>query len=192
MSPDPISVLREAIRAVPAVKWALGVGGVLAAVALVYLFKLDARVAFVGVVVLFCFMGVLVIFARASTLRSGAIFWPAMVFTWFVLIMFIVSTVSLFTSVFFRAPLDLQQWLTGRAAVAAVPIPGIPDADSGWIDGGSSPNMFCDPILANYQKKYPEFNVTMTLLPEQHRSEYNPFKHDLYRYQCSFVASQKK
>jgi hypothetical protein len=110
----PIPVLRDAIKAVPAVKWALGVGGVLAVVALVYMFKLDARVAFVGLVVLFCFMGVLVVFARASTLRSGAIFWPAMAFTWFALIMFMATTVSLFTSVFFSMPRDLREWLTAR------------------------------------------------------------------------------
>jgi hypothetical protein len=117
---SPMTVLRDAIKAVPAVKWALGVGGVLAAVALVYMFKLDARAAFVGLVLLFCFMGVLVVFARASALRSGAIFWPAMIFTWFVLIMFMATTVSLFTSVFFSKPLDLQDWLTGKPAAAAV------------------------------------------------------------------------
>jgi hypothetical protein len=40
MDLSPLTVLRQAIRAVPAVKWALGVGGILATVALAYTFKL--------------------------------------------------------------------------------------------------------------------------------------------------------
>jgi hypothetical protein len=111
---SPMSVVQEAIKAVPAVKWALGVGGLLAIVALLYTFKLHAFVAFVGLIVLFCFMGVLVVFARASTLRSGHMFHPAMVFTWFTLTMFMATTLSLFLSVFFSWPLDLERSLTGE------------------------------------------------------------------------------
>jgi hypothetical protein len=116
---SPVTVLREATRAVPAVKWALGVGGVFAGVALIYTFKINPRAAFVGLILMFLFMGVLVIFARASTLRSGVTIWPAMIFTWFVLIMFMATSISLFSSVFFSRPLDLQYWLTG--STAAVP-----------------------------------------------------------------------
>lgn len=118
---SPLSVLREATKAVPAVKWALGVGGLLAAVALVYVFKLDPRAAFVGILALLCFMGVLVIFARVAAQRSSAFAAPAMVFTWFALIMFMVTTTSLFTSVFFSRPLDLQGWLTGKATAEPAP-----------------------------------------------------------------------
>lgn len=185
---SPLPVIREAMKAVPAIKWALGVGGLLATIALVYTFKLDARVAFVGLIVLLVFMGVLVIFARASTLASGVIAWPALVFAWFTLVMFMATSVSLFTSVFFRAPLDLQRWLTGEEVIA---LPMIPDADSGWVDGGSDPHTFCDPQLKAVQAKYPDFNIAMQVLPEQHRSEYTPFKHDIYRYTCSFTASRK-
>jgi hypothetical protein len=71
------------------------------------------------------------------------------------------------------------------------PLPTIPDADSGWVDGGSNPHAFCDPHLKALQEKYQDFSITMTVLPEQHRSEYNPFKHDVYRYMCSFTASRK-
>jgi hypothetical protein len=70
-------------------------------------------------------------------------------------------------------------------------LPTIPDADSGWVDGGSNPHKFCDPHLKAIEAKYPNFKITMTVLPEQHRSEYNPFKHDVYRYLCSFTASKK-
>lgn len=187
--PSPMSVLREAIKAVPAVKWALGVGGVLGALALVSSFQLDARFAFVGLIVMFIFMGVLVLFARASALHSRTVALPALVFTWFVLFMFMATTLSLFSSVFFKQPLDLQDWLTGSGSrpVALT----IPNADSDWIDGGSSPNEFCEPILASHQRSNPGYDITMQVLPEQHRSEYTPFKHDIYRYQCSFTATPK-
>jgi hypothetical protein len=197
---SPLSVLRQAIVAVPAVKWALGVGGVLATVALVYTFNLNPRAAFIGLLLMFIFMGILVIFARASALRSGATYWPAMVFTWFVLIMFMATSASLFTSMFFSKPLDLQSWLTGTqanataATVAVVPRPeppDIPNADSGWVGGGSSPNTFCDPLLKSYQQKYPDFTITMTPLAEQHKTDYNPFKQDFYRYGCAFSTSAK-
>jgi hypothetical protein len=201
----PISVLNEAVKAVPAVRYALGVGGIVAVIALIYTFPINPRVAFVGVVAMFVFMGVLVVFAAASTLRDGAIVWPALVFTWFVLIMFMATAASLFSCVFFGKPLDLQDWLTGRPTVAAVAPaqpnsppaisrpspPDIPNADSGWVGGGSSPNSYCDPLLKAYRQKYPDFNVTMTPLAEQHKSEYNPFKQDFYRYGCSFAASAK-
>lgn len=194
---SPMSVLTQAIKAVPAVKWALGVGGVLATVALVYTFNINPRIAFVGLVLMFVFMGILVIFARASTLRSGATVWPAMVLTWFVLIMFIATSVSLFSSVFFSKPLDLQEWLTGKPMAAAVTPtpkpspPDIPNANSGWVEGGSSPNKFCDPIFASHQQKYPNFKITMTILAEQRKTEHNPFKKDYYRYGCSFAALPK-
>lgn len=70
-------------------------------------------------------------------------------------------------------------------------IRNLPTSDSGWIGGGSSPGGYCQPILVDLQSKFPECNVQMTLLPEQHRSEYTPFKHDYYRYQCSFSATPK-
>ena len=192
----PISLIREAIKAVPAVKWALGVGGILATVSLVYTFKIDPRAAFVGIIVMFVFMGVLVLFARASTLKGRATVWPAVILTWFLLIMFMVTSMSLFTSVFLSKPLDLQRWLTGEkrntdSVVLPKPIPIIPNADSDWVDGGSSPDMYCNPQLAAVRQKYLDFNIAMQIPPEGHKTEYTPFKHDLYRYYCSFVATPR-
>lgn len=69
--------------------------------------------------------------------------------------------------------------------------PVIPNADSGWIDGGSSPTKFCNPRLDAIGKQFPDFEIEMTILPEDHRSEYTPFKHDIYRYQCLFSAKNK-
>lgn len=70
-------------------------------------------------------------------------------------------------------------------------LPDIPEADSGFIDGGSSPHAFCDPQLKALQAKYPGVIIDMTVLPEEHKSVYNPFKHDLYRYRCSFAVQAR-
>lgn len=81
--------------------------------------------------------------------------------------------------------------VTESEATPPVEMPNIPDADSGWVDGGSNPNAFCNPQLKAVQVKYPNFRITMQILPELHKSEYTPFKHDMYRYRCSFAASTK-
>lgn len=108
---SPIQTLREATRAVPAVKYALGVGGILATVALLYSFRIDPRVAFVGTIVVLVLMGVLVVFARMAALSGARLHFPAMVFTWFVLLVFMATTIGIFTSVFFKVPVNLQYWL---------------------------------------------------------------------------------
>lgn len=108
---NPIEILREAIKAVPSVKYALGIGGVTSVVALVSLFGLSPRVATIGTVVVLILMGVLVIFARMASISSAKMLIPAMCFTWFILILFMLTSLSLFTSVFFKKPVDLQYFI---------------------------------------------------------------------------------
>lgn len=135
----PIEFLREAIKAVPAVKYALGVGGIIATVAIVYSFKLDPRIAAFGAIVMLILMGVLVIFARMASLASTRMTLPAIVFTWFVLLIFIAVSVLLFTSVFFQKPLDLSYFLVGTARGAATSAnPIVQAARSGT---GDKPNL---------------------------------------------------
>lgn len=105
---SPIHVLREAIKAVPAVRYALGVGGVIATVSLIQAFKIDPLVAFVSAIVMFALMGVLVVFARMSGLPRTKLVLPALVFTWFTLLLFMLVAASLFMSAFFKWPLDLR------------------------------------------------------------------------------------
>ena len=88
----------------PAVKWALGVGGIMAVIAIVYSFQISPRVAVIGTLIMFLFMGVLVVFARASALGNSVIALPALVFTWFVLLVFMAVTLALLSSVFFSSP----------------------------------------------------------------------------------------
>jgi hypothetical protein len=117
---SPIQFLREAIRAVPAVKYALGIGGIVATIAIVYSFKVDLRVAFVGTLVMLVLMTILVIFARMSSLAGPQLAAPTLVFTWFVLSLFVAVSLSLFTSVFFQRPLDLAYWLKPETPVGRI------------------------------------------------------------------------
>lgn len=54
-----LSILKEAIKAVPAVRFALGVAGIAAAVAIVYGLISDLRVAVLGPILMFGLMIVL-------------------------------------------------------------------------------------------------------------------------------------
>lgn len=57
--------------------------------------------------------------------------------------------------------------------------------DTGWRGGGYDPNSFCAAEKLRHEQANPTHVVTVEPLPEDHRSIYNPFKHDEYRYQCS-------
>jgi hypothetical protein len=107
MSDDPLSpigFLNKAIKAVPAVKYALGVGGIVAVIAIVAGFKVNL-VAVFGSVIMFSLMAVLVVFANLASERASSFHLPAMVFTWFSLILVMATALALFSSVFADWPL---------------------------------------------------------------------------------------
>jgi hypothetical protein len=137
---SPMSILREAIKAVPEVKWALGVGGILAGVSLVPVLRVDPLVAVVGIIATLAFMSILVLFARASALGTSVIAVPAIIFTWFTLVLFMGWATGLSTSIFFNTPLPLQRWLTGEQK-------GIVQ-----IDRGRPPKRQGEPTGQNYEK----------------------------------------
>lgn len=120
----PLSILRESIKAVPAVKYALGVAGLASVIAIVRSFNLDPRVAVFGAIVMLLLMTLLVIFARLSSLATPDFRLPALVFTWFSLTLVIAIAFSMFLSVFFRWPVDLQDWIKPTsAAQSREPVP---------------------------------------------------------------------
>jgi hypothetical protein len=59
-------------------------------------------------------------------------------------------------------------------------------ADSGWRGGGYSLEPYCRDAEDKRKKQYPDRQTTRLDAREDHKSEYNPFKHDYYRYQCWF------
>lgn len=111
---NPVTFLREAVRAVPAIRYALGVGGIVATIAIIFAFEIAPKIAFVGTVVMLLLMAVLVIFARTVSLAGPRTLLPALVLTWFSLLIFIAVSLALFSSVFFQKPLDLAHWLDDR------------------------------------------------------------------------------
>lgn len=103
---EPVVVLRESIKAIPAVKYALGIAGIVSVIAIVKSFNIDFRVAVVGTIVMLLFMVLLVIFAKVAKLASPDFRLPALVFTWFALFFLIAIAVLMFCSAFFNWPVN--------------------------------------------------------------------------------------
>jgi hypothetical protein len=102
----PASLLAQAIKAVPAVRWALAVGGVLSipAIAFTWYKTKDIRVAALCVIVMLFLMMVMVIFAKAAGQPNRFFHWPALIFTWFCLLLFMAISCALFCSIFLNHP----------------------------------------------------------------------------------------
>ena len=105
---QPLAVIRAAIQAVPAVKYALGVAGIFAVVAIISAFGLDARLAAAGAILVLMLMVALVIFARLTSIAPRHFLKPALVMTWAFLIVTVATAVLLCSSVFFGIPLDVK------------------------------------------------------------------------------------
>jgi hypothetical protein len=108
---SPYRVLNDALKAVPAVKYALGVAGVIAAIALAAVFRMDYRVAFFGAIVMFVLMVLLVVFARLTRTAPKHFIAPVVVLLWSFLLLSIGTACLLFTSVFFKIP-----WTCGNGS----------------------------------------------------------------------------
>src|SRR5437588_2439543 len=110
-----LSILREAIKAVPAVKFALGIAGILAAVSIVTaVFRLGLAVAAFSAAVMFVLMTGLVIFARVASASSKTFVAHVAVFSWFSLLLIMATATLLFTSVFWAYPVDLKQFINPK------------------------------------------------------------------------------
>jgi hypothetical protein len=109
---SPTSILKQAIKAVPAVKYALGIGGIVAVIAIVFSFGISPRVAIFGTVIMLILMVVLLLFASLVRKSGTHVSLPALVFTWFSLLLFMATSVLLFTSAFWAKPLDLKTFIS--------------------------------------------------------------------------------
>jgi hypothetical protein len=104
----PLDILRAGIRAVPAVKYALGVAGVAAALAIATSLFSSVSAALVGIAVMLPLMVLLVIFAAITGLARTDTRIPALVFTWAVLVLFVGSAALLAGAVFFDWPKSIN------------------------------------------------------------------------------------
>lgn len=105
---NPGSVLSAAVAAVPVMKYALGVAGLAAVVAIVTRgFGLDAGTALVGTLVVLALMALLIVLAAAAK-QFHRLALPAIVLTWAILFLTLCSSVLLLMSLFFHLPRPLR------------------------------------------------------------------------------------
>ncbi len=107
----PLAFLREAIQAVPAVKYALGVGGVVSLIAIVGSFGISYRVAVIGFPIILILMVLLVVFAKLADAKPQYFLVPLVALTWISIVAMVATVTLLFTGVFFKWPVDLHSWL---------------------------------------------------------------------------------
>lgn len=105
---SPFRILKEAIKVVPAVKYALGIAGVASVIAIVAGFKIDYRIAVFGTIIMIGLMLLLLIFSNAASPQNKrSLRLPSLVLTWSFLLLIICSTTLLSTSFFFSWPQEL-------------------------------------------------------------------------------------
>lgn len=105
---DPFGLLKQAVKAVPAVRYAVGVAGIAAVVALVLGLQLRPQVAVFGTLIVIALMFVLVVFSRfAGQAQHSDFVGPARTLVWFYTLAIVTATTLFVTSYFFHTPLDL-------------------------------------------------------------------------------------
>lgn len=126
--PSQLNLLREAIKAIPAVKYALGVAGVAATVALIAGFKIDYRVAVFGTIIMFALMFVLVIFSWFSKHAGHGARPLAFTLAWLFVVLIGITSTLLVSSFFFQWPRPLENYVardlaTPSSSPASTPTP---------------------------------------------------------------------
>lgn len=103
-------LLGEAIRAVPAVKYALGVAGLSVAAQIIIGVARDYRIAVFGPIAMLVLMFGLLIFAKLSTFRRSTFERLSLVVAWACIVIIIVSALLFMTSFFFGWPRALDDY----------------------------------------------------------------------------------
>lgn len=118
-----LRILRESIKAVPAMKYALAVAGLLAVVAMAGAFKLSPSTAVLGTVITLVLMVAMVIFARLTKTAPRHFLLPVKIMMWAFLVVTVATACLLFTSAFFQWPRGLRELFDPAP-------PGRPTADT--------------------------------------------------------------
>ena len=139
MWPRPLKLLREATRAVPAVRYALGLAGIMAALALGTALLRTPRAAVMGSLVMLALMVLLLVFAKAAAMSAGLVRGPALVMTWGIVTLFILASTLTVTSVFFDRPKPFSD-LVAELDGSSTPAPLLPRAAT----AASSPGVASD------------------------------------------------
>jgi len=120
---EPLKLLKDAIRAVPAVRYALGVAGIAAVVAIVLGFKLRPDVAVFGSLIVLALMFVLVVFSKYAGQPNASSLGPATLLVWFYTIAIVVATILFMTSYFASWPIRFRIDATQSSTAGSVEAP---------------------------------------------------------------------
>jgi hypothetical protein len=107
----PWGVFQTGLKAVPALRYALGVLGMVSAIAIIKGFGVDFRAAVFGTVIMLVLMVALVVFAALTKVPGAHLRPAAVVLMWSLLAITILTAVLLFTSFFFAFPKGLLDLL---------------------------------------------------------------------------------
>ncbi len=106
----PWFVLQAAIKAVPAVKYALGVAGLAAAAAIALSFFKSPESALVGTIAVFV-LAILLYAFYSLTRTVKAMVWPGLILTWALTFFFVLSLGLTMTTVFFAYPMPYPKFV---------------------------------------------------------------------------------
>ena len=124
MSISPFSILKDAQKSVPAVKYAAGVAGIAAVVAIVAGFRLDYRIAVFGTIIVFGLMFVLVIFSSFVAYSGPSVVMLSTFAAWSFLLITVAASLFLMTSYFFSWPRSIESYVDDQErAVTKEPTP---------------------------------------------------------------------
>ncbi len=82
MNLEPLKILRGAIKAVPSVKYALGIAGIISVIAIIKSLSISFPVAAFGTLIMLILMTLLVVFANLSTYKSRFFYHPSVFLVW--------------------------------------------------------------------------------------------------------------
>lgn len=119
---SPKGILRQAIQAVPAVKYALGVAGMAAAVAIVAGFSVDYKVAVLGTIIMFGLMFGLVAFSSIAFNSTAALRPLALFLAWTFVLLIAATSLCIFTSFFFDRPRPLGEYVRHMSGPSPTPV----------------------------------------------------------------------
>jgi len=132
-SPDPLAILKEAVKQVPALKYAIAVLGIVSVLVIVKMFQINAGTAWFGVIGVTVLMVLLFVFAKVVASPSTTVKGPVVFLIWSFLFLAVASAFLIVASLFFGWPRpfeDLIRGITGSTADAAlVEINDIPKKD---------------------------------------------------------------
>lgn len=124
ISHTPYTILKDAIKAVSVVKYALGVAGIAGTVAIVAGFQINYQVAVFGTLIMLGFMFVLLVFSAATKYVTGKPFYYlVLTLTWCFTIVAMSVAALLLTSYFFMWPRGIDEYLPSKST----PTPAVAD-----------------------------------------------------------------